>query len=46
MDCSCLLLVYPEAPFYGVPAVFCVPAVAAVPKVTGAIAAVTFVHSY
>jgi hypothetical protein len=43
MDCSCLLLVYPEAAFYWV------PAVAAVPKATGAIAdgivsAVAFVH--
>jgi hypothetical protein len=44
MDCSCLLLAYPKAAFMGVLAVFCFPAVAAVPKVTGAIAAVAFVH--
>ena len=31
-------LIYPRVAFYGVPDVFCVPAVAGVPKVTGAIA--------
>jgi hypothetical protein len=46
MDCSCLLLVYPEAGFYVVTAVFCFSAVAGVPKVTGVTAAVAFVHSY
>jgi hypothetical protein len=49
MDCSYLLLVYPEANFYRVPAVFCVPAVGDVSKATGVIAdgvvsAVAFVH--